>query len=82
MDDMVNSPKHYRLFGGDLEVMDLILDRCAPMPGGLAYLYGNAIKYLMRWPHKGARVQDLRKCIKHIEMMIEEIENAQVDKVE
>jgi len=73
--DNVTKPKHYMLFNEEKEVIDLIADRCVLMqavyhnPSG-AYQYGNAIKYLMRWPVKNG-VEDLRKCRQYLDMMIE-----------
>tara|TARA_Y200000002_G_scaffold285146_1_gene239143 strand:+ start:194 stop:406 length:213 start_codon:yes stop_codon:yes gene_type:complete len=37
----------------------------------LLFAEGNAIKYIMRHPHKGSGKQDLEKAIHYIEMIIE-----------
>ena len=37
----------------------------------LLFAEGNAIKYIMRHPHKGSGKQDLKKAIHYIEMIIE-----------
>ena len=79
--DNVTRPKHYLLFNGEVEVIDLIRDRCEQIyehtpgfdnPATIGYMYGNAIKYLMRWPLKNG-VEDLRKCRQYLDMMIEEL---------
>ena len=72
MTDDVTQPSHYMLMNGDLETIDLIRDRTTPMTGYGGYCYGNAIKYLMRWPYKNG-VEDLRKCKQYLDMMIEDL---------
>ena len=37
----------------------------------LLFAEGNAIKYIMRHPHKGSGKEDLEKAIHYIEMIIE-----------
>lgn len=37
------------------------------------YLWGNAMKYLWRFPHKGSAVQDLMKCKWYIDRLIDEV---------
>ena len=57
MTDYVNHPDHYTT--GDVECIDAI--RAAPGPElFLGYLWGNALKYLWRWPRKGL-AEDLEK---------------------
>ena len=77
--DSVTKPKHYMLFSEEKQVIDLIRDRCEVMYTHVdslsvssGYEYGNAIKYLMRWPLKNG-VEDLRKCRQYLDMMIEEL---------
>lgn len=73
-------PDHYKLFDGRYQVYDLIDDRCNVMDnvtsmksnGILYFHYGNAIKYLMRFPMKNG-VEDLKKCKEYIEEMINEL---------
>ncbi len=65
MTDMINSPPHYIASNG-IEVRDVIRGF------GLNYNLGTAIAYLLRCQSKGALVEDLRKCIKHLEMEIED----------
>jgi len=59
--DLVNRPPHYTY--GPIEVIDLIelFD--------LTFHEASAIKYLLRWRHKGG-VQDLEKAIWYIDRLI------------
>ena len=52
--DMVNSPDHYKV--GGIETIDFIEAK------NLGYHLGNAVKYISRADHKGARIQDLEKA--------------------
>jgi hypothetical protein len=52
--DVVNSPSHYKV--GGIETIDFIEAK------NLGYHLGNAIKYISRADHKGARIQDLEKA--------------------
>jgi hypothetical protein len=52
--DMVNSPAHYKV--GGIETIDFIEAK------QLGYHLGNAVKYISRADHKGARIQDLEKA--------------------
>ena len=77
--DNVIRPKHYLLFNGELEVLDLIADRCRVLedselnfPATIFYSYGNLIKYAMRFPLKNG-VEDLRKARQYLDLMIEEL---------
>lgn len=81
MTDNVKQPGHYMLMDGELETIDLIKDRTSVMDSMMpqvdynahaGYCYGNAIKYLMRWPMKNG-VEDLRKCREYIDMLIGEL---------
>lgn len=79
MADMIKQPAHYMLMDGELETKYLIKDRVGCMAdnypfvsGHSSYAYGNAIKYLMRWPTKNG-VEDLRKCKESIDMLLEEL---------
>ena len=55
MPDMVNHPSHYT--AGGVECIEAI--RAATGSQFTGYLWGNAMKYLWRFPHKGSAVQDL-----------------------
>lgn len=73
--DMVNSPKHYQLLPG-VEVINIIAAAVDRIKGvkrvaEMAYLYGNAIKYLLRHTDKDNPIQDLEKAQKHIGWMIQ-----------
>lgn len=54
MPDAVDHPAHYNAHPSGIEAIDL----CEVLPFSL----GNAIKYLMRADHKGAREQDMQKA--------------------
>lgn len=53
--DAVNHPKHYNAHPGGMECIELV--------EMLPFCEGNAIKYLWRADHKGARVEDLKKAL-------------------
>lgn len=67
--DVVNNPSHYMIVDG-FEVIDVIKALASD-----DYFYGNAIKYLLRAKRKDNLVQDLQKCKKHIDWMIENAES-------
>lgn len=54
--DAVNHPAHYNQYSR--EVIDLT--------SRLDFVLGNAVKYVLRAPHKGALVQDLQKALWYI----------------
>jgi len=69
MTDNVNHPEHYTK--GGVECIDAIEAALSSMPDPVAaYLTGQAIKYLWRWPHKGG-VEDLRKARWYLDRLIE-----------
>lgn len=57
-----------------MEVIHIIKERSALVGGYRGYLYGNAIKYLLRWPLKKHPLEDLKKCRKHIDWLIDTLE--------
>ena len=62
------SPKHYELFDGLKETLDLIEDRLSP-EAYAGHLEGNVIKYLMRHKHKNG-LEDLKKAQHYLEWLI------------
>ncbi|MBQ9000247.1 MAG: DUF3310 domain-containing protein [Eggerthellaceae bacterium] len=68
MNDSVKHPSHYT--SGDVECIDAIKSVLGP-EAFLGFLWGNAIKYLWRWPRKGLE-EDLEKCEEYIERIKEE----------
>ena len=58
--DMVNSPKHYRLFP-NMEVIDII-ETVLTKKEFIGYLKGNALKYRLRAGHKDNTEQDIEKA--------------------
>lgn len=61
--DAVNHPAHYNQ--GNIEVIEFIEDQ------NLEYHEGNAVKYVCRASHKGARIQDLKKAIWYLNRRVE-----------
>ena len=74
LSDSVQSPAHYDL-GNGIEVIDVIKNRTQKMGGHAGYIYGNAIKYLLRAPFKGAQRLDILKCKKHLEWILDNMES-------
>lgn len=66
MTDMVNHPPHYTT--GKIETIDFILDQ------HFGYLDGQIIKYVSRYRHKGAPVEDLKKARWYLDRLIAEQE--------
>jgi len=64
MKDEINKPPHYTK--GKIEVIDFILDQ------NLDYITGNIIKYIIRAPHKGSMVTDLRKAQWYLNLLLEQ----------
>lgn len=67
--DNVHQPKHYKLDGLDIEVIDVIKSLLTPeqLKG---YLHGNVIKYILRSDKKNG-VEDLEKAKVYLEWLIE-----------
>lgn len=64
--DPVNHPSHYTM--GGIEVFDFIRS------WELSFAEGNVIKYLVRAPHKGKELQDLKKARWYLEQLINDAE--------
>ena len=60
--DLVNHPPHYKV--GGIETIDFIEAK------KLNYNLGNAVKYITRADHKGARKQDLEKAVWYLQREI------------
>ena len=60
MNDIVNSPPHYRV--GGIEAIDYIEAKLSPEEFQ-GYCRGNALKYLSRLGHKDEAVIDIGKAI-------------------
>lgn len=72
--DMVNHPPHYISESG-LEVIDVIEAFTADLKGIQATDTGNAIKYILRWPHKENPIQDLEKAVFYLQHLIGKLKN-------
>lgn len=67
VDDVVNSPEHYRQ--GGIEAIDAI-QASMTSEEFIGYLRGNAQKYLWRYRHKGKPVEDLRKARWYLDRLL------------
>lgn len=67
--DAVNHPPHYKQ--GPIEVIEIIEGF------NLGYHLGNVMKYVLRAPHKGNELQDLKKAAWYLTRYIEQKEKAQ-----
>ena len=72
-EDMVNSPKHYKLRGLDIESVDVI-KATLTQEEFEGWLKGNAMKYLHRLGKKDDAVQDAKKAMKYLEWLVKELE--------
>lgn len=63
--DLINHPPHYTK--GKIETLDFILDQNFP------YLAGQVVKYIARYRHKGAPLEDLQKAEFYLKRLIEEV---------
>jgi hypothetical protein len=66
--DPVN-PSHYKQ--GSIECIEAI--KAALGVGFIAYLWGNILKYLWRWPNKNG-IEDLKKARWYLDRLIQEEE--------
>lgn len=64
-DDPVNHPKHYTWLNG-IEVIDITSQ--------LDFVIGNCVKYLLRAPHKGNELEDLKKARWYLDYRIKQLE--------
>lgn len=64
--DPVSHPAHYTL--GKIEVYDFI------KAWDLSFAEGNVVKYVVRAPHKGKQLQDLKKARWYLDQLIKEAE--------
>ena len=69
--NVVEHPDHYA--SGSLECIDWIRAMLS-MDEYRGYLKGNMLKYLWRYDFKGKPVEDLKKCKKYCEFLIEDLE--------
>ena len=66
-EDMVNHPPHYKK--GDMEAIKVIEAGIGDQ-GFVGYLLGNIMKYLLRFPHKGKPIEDLKKARWYLDRLI------------
>ena len=63
--EMINHPQHYNK---GIEAIDIIES------WDLNFSLGNAIKYILRAPHKSNQIEDLKKAKWYVEREIERLE--------
>lgn len=64
--DPVRHPRHYT--AGQIETIEIIKDS---VPDFASFCMGNVLKYVIRHPHKGTPVEDLRKARVYLDWLIE-----------
>ena len=72
----IDHPSHYNQ--GGVETIDSIKSVTGDEYNG--YLAGNVIKYMGRYKHKGHPIKDLQKALWHLEKLIKEIEEKEIQK--
>lgn len=70
--DAVNSPSHYKLPGLNVEVIDVLKAGATPEEYK-GYLKLTARAYLLRAGRKDDELQDIKKCMKYLEWLEEEL---------
>tara|TARA_X000001388_G_C2173633_1_gene100782 strand:+ start:101 stop:355 length:255 start_codon:yes stop_codon:yes gene_type:complete len=71
-EDPVNNPSHYNML--DVEAIDLI-EMSMTKIEFLGYLKGNALKYVIRYKHKGNPKEDLSKALWYLERLKEKVDD-------
>jgi hypothetical protein len=71
-EDPVNNPSHYNML--DVEAIDLI-EMSMTKIEFLGYLKGNALKYVIRYKHKGNPKEDLGKALWYLEKLKEKVDD-------
>ena len=71
-EDPVNNPSHYNML--DVEAIDLI-EMSMTKIEFLGYLKGNALKYVIRYKHKGNPKEDLGKALRYLEKLKEKVDD-------
>lgn len=78
MADLVSHPQHYQLWDGS-ETLEHIRALSGSHDEFMAYLKGNAIKYLSRYQDKGTADQDLAKAQQYIQFMRDEMKRVELE---
>ena len=71
-EDPVNNPSHYNML--DVEAIDLI-EMSMTKIEFLGYLKGNALKYVIRYKHKGNPKEGLGKALWYLERLKEKVDD-------
>ena len=77
MEDVVNSPNHYRQ--SSTETIDLIKESMTTEEFH-GYLKGACMKYMARYKYKGQPVKDLEKAQWYLSRLIVEVLNVEVER--
>ena len=77
MEDVVNSPNHYRQ--SSTETIDLIKESMTTEEFH-GYLKGACMKYMARYKYKGQPVQDLEKAQSYLSRLIVDVLNVEVER--
>lgn len=64
-DDVVHHPSHYTSHPSGIEVIEITRHE--------SFLRGNVLKYVLRAPHKGKELEDLRKAQAYLAWEIERV---------
>ncbi len=68
---IVDKPKHYQIFPGEYEALDIIerlIEFCG-LSAKDSYLYGNSLKYLLRLGRKDSTLIDLKKSMYYLKRL-------------
>jgi hypothetical protein len=75
MADAVDHPRHYNALGATCAKCGEPIE-CIDVVRHMNFNDGNAVKYVWRGPHKGKRLEDLRKAAWYINDEIKRLEAA------
>lgn len=73
--DMVNKPSHYQ-GKFNMEVFDVIENFCWGLFGLNMFLFGNIVKYVLRFQKKDG-IKDLKKARRNLDLLILRLERAE-----
>ena len=62
----IQTPKHYTQGDTDLEAIDIIEHITADYQPEDSFVIGNALKYIIRAPHKGNLRKDIKKAVQYL----------------
>lgn len=74
-EDMVNKPSHYQ-GKFNMEVFDVIENFCWGLFGLNMFLFGNVVKYVLRFQKKDG-IKDLKKARRNLDLLILRLERSE-----